>query len=234
MDWLKKLFSKPSSSPLSVKLHSILGFYPDNLLWYQKAFTHSSLEHPTHGNNERLEFLGDSILDSVIAEYLFLSLPNKDEGVLTDLKSKMVSRRTLNKLAKEFCIDQLIESKLPGKIPSSVLGNAFEALIAAIYLDKGRSFCEKFIIDKIITKHFDLNSLEKEISSYKKHLIHWVQKSNTASFQFKLLKESGESHKKEFQIALYINEEKIASAIASSKKQAEEIAAKNACKKLNI
>jgi len=233
MNWLHKLFSNPSSDPLAVELYPILGFCPIKIEFYHQAFCHSSIESPTYGDNERLEFLGDSILDYVIAEYLYHQLPTKDEGVLTDMRSKMVSRRTLNKLAKEFKIESFVQTNLGGKIPSSILGNAFEALIAAIYLDQGASFCKNFIIEKIIKTHFSLINLEKEISSYKKHFIHWTQKHNK-SFFFKLLSEDGESHKKTFEIALFLEDEKIATATASSKKKAEEATAKIACETLKL
>ena len=233
MNWLQKLFSSHSSDPLALELYPILGFCPEKILLYHQAFCHSSIESATYGDNERLEFLGDSILDSVIAEYLYHQLPTKDEGVLSDMRSKMVSRRTLNKLAKEFKIESFIKTNLGGKIPSSILGNAFEALIAAIYLDKGAAFCKDFIIAKIIKKHFSLINLEKEISSYKKHFIHWTQKHNK-SFFFKLMSESGESHKKNFEIALFLEEEKIATATESSKKKAEETTAKIACETLKL
>lgn len=233
MKWLNKLLSTPSSDPLAIELSSILGFTPENIHFYHQAFCHSSIEEPKYGDNERLEFLGDSILDTVITEYLFHKLPTKDEGILTDIRSKMVSRRTLNKLAKEFKIDLFVQTNLGGKIPVSVLGNAFEALIAAVYLDKGESFCRKFIIDKIIKAHFSLAKLEKEISSYKKHFIHWTQK-NTKEFSFELQTESGESHNKSFGMALILEDEVIAKATASSKKKAEEATAKIACESLNI
>ena len=149
------------------------------------------------------------------------------------MRSKMVSRRTLNKLAKEFKIETFVQTNLGGKIPASILGNAFEALIAAIHLDQGDQFCKNFIIEKIIKAHFSLIKLENEISSYKKHFIHWTQKHNK-SFFFKLLSESGESHKKSFEIALFLEDQKIASATASSKKKAEEATSKIACKTLKI
>lgn len=233
MNWLHKFFSSHSPDPLALKLYPILGFHPENINFYHQAFCHSSIEAPTYGDNERLEFLGDSILDSVIAEYLYHQLPRKDEGVLTDMRSKMVNRRTLNKLAKEFKIDSFIQTNLGGNVPSSILGNAFEALIAAIYLDKGADFCKEFIVKKIIKKYFSLIKLEKEISSYKKHFIHWTQKRNK-SFFFKLISESGESHKKHFEIALFLEEKKIATATESSKKKAEEATAKMACEALKI
>lgn len=232
MNWLHKLLST-SSDPLAKELYPILGFMPEKIEFYHQAFCHSSIDSPTYGDNERLEFLGDSILDAVITEYLFHKLPNKDEGVLTDMRSKMVSRRTLNKLAKTFEINSFVQTNLGGKTPASILGNAFEALIAAIYLDQGSKFCTAFIIEKIIEPHFSLETLEKEISSYKKHFIHWAQKHNK-DYCFKLLSETGESHKKNFEIALYLTGEKIATAISGSKKKAEEAAAKIACETLKV
>ena len=191
MNWLNRLIQKPSSEHFGSKLNASLGLLPTKATIYQQAFSHSSIDHPKYGNNERLEFLGDSILGNVITEYLYHKLPTKNEGVLTDIRSKMVSRKTLNKLAKKFNIEEFVETNLNGKIPASILGNTFEALIAAIYLDKGEIFCKKFIIQEIILKHFSLEQLEKEISSYKKHFIHWTQK-NSKDFVFKLLDESGE------------------------------------------
>ena len=232
LNWLNKLLF-PISESFAKKLYPILGFMPKKIELYHQAFCHSSVDLPTYGNNERLEFLGDSILNSVITEYLFHKLPDKDEGVLTDIRSKMVSRKTLNKLAKSFKIDSFVQTNLGDKIPSSIHGNAFEALIAAIYLEKGEKFCKAFIINKIIEPHFSLNALEKEISSYKKYFINWTQKHNK-TYYFKLLSETGESHKKKFKIGLFLERKNIAKANAGSKKKAEEAAAKIACKALNI
>ncbi len=232
MNWLGKLLST-SSDPLAKRLYPVLGFLPKNVKLYHQAFCHSSIDTPAYGNNERLEFLGDSILNSVITEYLFHKLPDKDEGVLTDIRSKIVSRKTLNQLAKKFGIDSFVQTNLGVKTPASIYGNAFEALIAAIYLDKGYTFCKAFIVKKIIKPHFSLKTLEKEISSYKKHFIHWAQKHNK-SYYFKLLGETGESHKKSFEIALFLTEESVATAQASSKKKAEEAAAKIACETLDL
>ena len=157
LKWLRK-FSRAKSS-FSSELYSILGFFPKKIEFYHQAFCHSSIEHQEYGNNERLEFLGDSILNAVITEYLFHKMPHKDEGVLTDIRSKIVSRKTLNLLAKKIKIDALVQTNLGDEMPSSVYGNAFEALIAAIYLDKGSEFCKEFIINKIIEPHFSLYEL---------------------------------------------------------------------------
>ena len=231
LKWLRG-FSRAKRS-FSSELYSILGFTPKKLEFYHQAFCHSSIEHQEYGNNERLEFLGDAIFNAVITEYLFDKMPNKDEGTLSDIRSKMASRKTLNLLAKKIKIDTMVRTNLGNKTPSSVYGNAFEALIAAIYLDKGPKFCSKFIVKKIIEPHFSLNELETEISSYKKHFINWAQKNNN-NYSFKLLSESGEAHNKNFEIGLLLKDENIATAFAGSKKKAEEAAAKKACQALTI
>ena len=229
--WLKEL--SRAKSTFSDELYPILGFIPNKIELYHQAFCHSSIEHQKYGNNERLEFLGDAIFNAVITEYLYQKMQQKDEGTLTDFRSKMVSRKTLNLLAKKIKIDKMVRTNLGDKIPSSVYGNAFEALIAAIYLDKGPRFCNKFIIKQIIEPHFSLNELEKEISSYKKHFINWAQKNNH-SYSFILLSETGQAHNKNFEIGLFLKDENIATAFAGSKKKAKEAAAKKACQALTI
>tara|TARA_B100001093_G_C26850271_1_gene1024823 strand:+ start:1399 stop:2112 length:714 start_codon:yes stop_codon:yes gene_type:complete len=219
--------------PLSKKLRPILGFTPKNIRFYYQAFSHSSIDDKKYGNNERLEFLGDSILDSIITEYLFTKLPDKKEGTMTDIRSKMVSRKSLNKLGEKIHLDQFIQCNLNGKTPESIYGNTFEALIAAIYLDKGRKHCEKFVIQKIIEPSFCLKRLEIQIVSYKKHFINWAQK-NSISYSFTILSEEGESHKKKFKVGLYIEEKIITESYGLSKKKAEESSAKIACKLLKI
>ena len=216
-----------------IELQSILGFLPRKIEFYHQAFCHSSIEDEKYGNNERLELLGDAIFNAVITEYLFHKMPQKDEGTLTDIRSKMVSRKTLNLLAKKIKIDKMVRTNLGDKIPSSVYGNAFEALIAAIYLDKGPKYCNTFIIKKIIEPHFSLNELETEISSYKKHFIHWAQKNNY-NYSFILISETGEAHNKNFEIGLFLKDKNIATACEGSKKKAEEAAAKKACQALTI
>jgi len=216
-----------------IELHSILGFLPRKIKFYHQAFCHSSIEDEKYGNNERLELLGDAIFNAVITEYLFHKMPQKDEGILTDIRSKMVSRKTLNLLAKKIKIDKMVRTNLGDKIPSSVYGNAFEALIGAIYLDKGPKYCNKFIIKKIIDPHFSLNELETEISSYKKYFINWAQKNNY-NYSFILINETGKAHNKNFEIGLFLKDEIIATASAGSKKNAEEKAAKKACQALTI
>ena len=231
LKWLRGAAGTKSS--FSNELYSILGFLPKKIELYHQALCHSSIEHKEYGNNERLEFLGDAIFNAVITKYLFHKMPQKDEGTLTDIRSKMVSRKTLNLLAKKIKLDKMVRTNLGDKISSSVYGNAFEALIAAVYLDKGPKFCTKFIIKKIIEPNFSLNEIETEISSYKTYFIHWAQKNNN-NYSFKLLSETGDAHNKNFEIGLFLKNKNIATAFAGSKKKAEEAAAKKACQALTI
>ena len=142
----------------------------------------------------------------------------KMRGVLSDVRSKIVSRSSLNRIANKFKLENLVQTNLKGEIPESIVGNAFEALIAAIYLDKGQLLCKKFIIDKIIIPNFSLSDLEKTSAAIKKHFIQWAQNNNT-SYAFKLLAEKGEPHNKSFQIGLFIGAECIEIASSQSKKK---------------
>ena len=229
LTWLKKLLTLPNTS-FYKEIHAILGFMPNKIDVYHQAFCHRSVNDEIYGNNERLEFLGDAIFNT---EHLFEKLPNKDEGELTDIRSKIVSRKSLNQLAKKLKIDRLVRTNLGNQIPSSIYGNTLEALIAAIYLDKGSKVCKEFISKKILQTHFNLNQLEQEISSYKKYFIQWAQKNNKI-YSFRLLNEGGEAHNKNFKIGLFLKEKKISTASAGSKKKAEEAASKKACHSLAI
>lgn len=232
LTWLKKLLTLPNTS-FYKEIHAILGFMPNKIDVYHQAFCHRSVNDEIYGNNERLEFLGDAIFNTIITEHLFEKLPNKDEGELTDIRSKIVSRKSLNQLAKKLKIDRLVRTNLGNQIPSSIYGNTLEALIAAIYLDKGSKVCKEFISKKILQTHFNLNQLEQEISSYKKYFIQWAQKNNKI-YSFRLLNEGGEAHNKNFKIGLFLREKKISTASAGSKKKAEEAASKKACHSLAI
>ena len=223
MNWLHKLFSNPSSDPLALELYPVLGFCPENIKFYHQAFCHSSIESPSFGDNERLEFLGDSILDSFITEYLYHQLPTKDEGVLTDMRSKMVSRRTLNKLAKEFKIETFVQTNLGGKIPASILGNSFEALIAAIYYDKSFEVSEKFILK--MWKNF-INLSEETIIDSKTKLQEYSLKKFKSLPIYKLVSFSGPKHKPKFLISVRLKDTKLYDGSGDSKKIAEQNAAK--------
>ena len=195
---LKKIFSKSRSLEDGIffnSLEKILGFPPNELEPYRKAFTHrSSNKLDKQGNPmnyERLEFLGDAMLGSVIAGYLFNKAPYGDEGYLTQMRSKIVSREHLNELGKDLKLIQFIESKVPVQhFGDNIHGNIFESLIGAIYLDKGYEFCEKFINSRVIIPYVDISRLEGKVISYKSLVIEWCQKEKKMFF-FDIFEDNG-------------------------------------------
>jgi ribonuclease-3 len=232
---LKKIFlkSRPDEGGIFFnEIQKILGFKPDNILYYQKAFTHrSSNKLDLKGNPmnyERLEFLGDAMLSSVIAAYLYNEAPAGDEGYLTKMRSKIVSREHLNELGRDLNLIQLIESKIQTQhFGENIHGNIFEALVGAIFLDKGYPYCEKFIQKSVIIPYVDIAKLEGKVISYKSLLIEWCQKEKK-SFHYDVFDDNGIDGQKYFGVKLSIDNKVIAKARATSKKKAEEKASQRA------
>ena len=210
-------------------IRNIFGFYPNNIFIYKLALRHkSATKKKVNGlkiNNERLEYLGDAILGAVVADYLFRQFPYKNEGFLTEMRSKIVSRNSLNKLSLKLGLEKLILSDAdPNYRPKSAGGDAFEAMIGAIYLDKGYYFARRTIISRILNLHYDLEDLIDTEISYKSRIIEWAQKEKK-DLSFKVVEEIGEKQDKQFKIALIVDEETITEAIDYSIKGAEKIAA---------
>jgi len=179
-------------------------------------------------NYERLEFVGDAMLGAVIASYLFDEVPHGDEGYLTKMRSKVVSREHLNELGKELNLIDLVETKIPkNNFGNNIHGNLFEALVGAIFLDKGYKQCEKFITDRIIEPHVDIERLEGRVISYKSLLIEWCQKEKK-TFDYNVYEDTGNDDIKHFSVKLSINGKVVSKARATSKKKAEEKASKRA------
>jgi ribonuclease-3 len=179
-------------------------------------------------NYERLEFVGDAMLSAVVASHLFNEVPEGDEGYLTKMRSKIVSREHLNELGKELKLIKLVESRIPkDNFGDNIHGNLFEALVGAIYLDKGYPFCEKFIFDKVIIPHVDIQRLEGKVISYKSLLIEWCQKEKK-TFDYHVYEDTGNDQLRHFSVKLSINDKIISKARATSKKKAEEKASKRA------
>ncbi|SFC97998.1 ribonuclease III [Algibacter pectinivorans] len=215
-----------------MELTKILGFKPKKIKYFKKAFTHRSMNiKDTKGNPfnyERLEFLGDAMLSSVIASHLYLEVPSGDEGYLTKMRSKVVSREHLNDLGKELKLIDLVESKIPpGQFGDNIHGNLFEALVGAIFLDRGYKYCEKFIFKRIIIPHVDIETLEGKVISYKSLLIEWCQKEKK-TFGYNVYEDTGNDDVRHFSVKLSIDNKVIAKARATSKKKAEEKASKRA------
>ncbi len=178
---LSSLFSRPANPEerlIRAWSRSTLGLTPGDLALYRQALRHSSAvpeDRPDLPNNERLEFLGDAILDAIVGTLLFRTYPDKSEGFLTRMRSKLVSRAQLNVLAKHIEIEKVVETKVARGHETSVPGNALEALIGAIFLDKGFKKTQALVL-MLIDKYFDLKELEKEDRDGKSRLLEWGQK----------------------------------------------------------
>jgi len=219
-----------------VAIRKILGFKPRDISIYQEAFTHRSMNETNSDgqrqNYERLEFLGDAMLGAVIASHLFTEVPNGDEGYLTKMRSKVVSREHLNELGRDLNLIRLLKTSIPiEQFGGNVHGNIFEALIGAIYLDKGFKYCEKFIHRRVIVPYVDIERLEGKIISYKSLFIEWCQKSKRP-FKFSIYDDTGADELRHFAVKLKLENKVVAKARATSKKKAEERAAKRAYYKL--
>ena len=205
------------------------------------AFRHRSVSIPTKNgsknSNERLEFLGDAILGSVVAEVLFKLYPYREEGFLTEMRSKIVSRVNLNQLSKRLGLDELIEFDnrmvhFPNK-QGSLLGDAFEALIGAVFLDKGYNFTRDFLINRIIKPHVDIHQLELTETNFKSKLIEWCQRHGK-DITFEVIANGDGENAKLFTIQVNVDGEIHGIGRDDNKKNAEKLAAEKTCDALNI
>ena len=237
---LYKLYFSPHKAFLK-RLKNILGFVPGNIVLYKMAFRHRSvakiLKNGSRSSNERLEFLGDAILGSVIAELLFKSYPYKEEGFLTEMRSKIVNRANLNQLARKMGFDQLMlfDQKTVNVQTKhhSMLGDAFEALIGAIYLDKGYNFTKNFLLKRIVNPYIDIHTLEKTETNFKSKLIEWCQRhGKDISFDV-VANDEGDSAKL-FTVHAIVDNEAQGIGRDYNKKAAEKLAAEKACEALAI
>jgi ribonuclease III len=216
------------------KFKNLLGFFPGNLKLYQKAFRHRSVVTNDYlPSNERLEFLGDAVLGAVVSHFLFQRFPFKDEGFLTKLRSRIVSRENLNSLGIKLGLNNLVEKVQDRRMaPKSVYGDAFEALIGAIYIDKGYDFTKNFILNRIVKFHLDIEEFEQKDLDFKSKLINYCQKEKK-QFVFKT-EEEGPPHDKMFKVVVVINQVVFGRGSDRSKKRAEQRAAEVACEALEI
>ena len=217
------------------KLEKELGIVFDNKNLLIQAFIHRSYINENSnlklGHNERLEFLGDSILGSIISNYLFSTYPIADEGYLTQMKSKIVSRKNLNKLGDELMLPSLLLNSKGNVLSENIAGNLFESLIGAIYLDLQYEKCEKIVLERLLTPEC-MNKLEQKITSYKSLLLEWSQKKKL-SLSYKTEEQLLPNKQTNFRCEVWLKDEKIANSTESSKKKAEEKAAQRAFYSLN-
>jgi len=222
-------------------LKNLLGYVPGNLRLYRLAFRHRSVavevKNGAKNSNERLEFLGDAILGSVVAELLFKMYPYKDEGFLTEMRSKIVSRSNLNQLAKRLGLDEHIEfdNKALGhnNKQGSLLGDTFEAMIGAVYMDKDYNFTRNFLLNRIIKPHVDIHTLELTETNFKSKLIEWCQRHGK-DITFEIIPNGEGENTKLFTISVNVDGESCAIGRDYNKKNAEKLAAEKACEFLNI
>ena len=236
---LHTLFFSAKDKRLATSIKLILGSKPLNLSLYRLALTPAGLGEETNKgfkkSNERLEFLGDAILGAVIAEHLFKKYPYRDEGFLTETRSKLVNRETLNEIGIKIGLKKTLQQVLDNRQfvgNKSLYGDIVEAFLGAVYLDRGYAFSRKLILQRILI-HMDLDGMVTTVSNYKSKLIEWSQRENK-QVEFKVLQVNSNQRFKEFVIELLVDDEAIAQGKGDTKKKAEQEASKNACEQLQI
>lgn len=221
---------------LARQLLQVLGFVPARMQLYKLAFYHKSMNNSLTSNNqhnERLEYLGDSLLSSIVAEYLFKKYPEANEGFLTKMRSKIVKRKTLNDIAKFMGIDVILSGYSQGRISNSMLGNALEAVIGAIYLEIGYTKTKDYVIRQILLKYLNVHELEVRDDNFKSQLLEWGQKNNI-NVDFKLMSKYKYEKRDRFKVAIFIDDDEISVADDFNKKSAEQSAAQRAMQKMKI
>ncbi len=220
-----------------VSFYKILGFYPYNITLYEQALLHKSssikLKNGKWINNERLEFLGDAILDAIVADIVFKEFEYKKEGFLTNMRSRIVQRDTLNKLALNLGLDKLVKTSTKKTQNTHMYGNALEALIGAIYLDQGYRIAKSFVHEKLIKQYLNMDKVALSDQNYKSKLIEWGQKLKVPVI-FQLLESQVDSENNPlFRSAVFIYDEEVGVGQGHSKKESQQKAASNALKRLN-
>lgn len=218
------------------KIRPLVGFTPANLSIFKLAFSHKS--NPSEKayamqNNERLEFLGDAVLGTIVAEYLFIKYPHANEGFLTKMRSKIVKRNTLNKIGDKMGLDMLLSDYSQTRLSRSMLGNAVEALVGAVYLEKGYVATKRFVVKKILRNYVDVHELESYDDNYKSQLLEWCQK-NGQTVSYKLVARYKFEKRDRFKVAVMVDNKKIATADDFNKKSAEQTASEKAMMMLGI
>jgi ribonuclease III len=218
------------------KLKPVLGFTPARLYLFKMAFSHKSMSQErseSNYNNERLEYLGDAVLSTLVAEYLFTKYPNKDEGFLTQMRSRIVKRKTLNEIADNMGIDVILSDYSNGKLSSSMKGNALEALVGALYIEFGYEKTRNYVINRILRRYLNIHDLENNDDNHKSQLLEWSQKYNK-EVEFRMLGKIKHDKRDYYKMALFIEGKEMARAEDFNKKSAEQIAAGIVMGKLNL
>ena len=235
------LYCSKKDKMLMDAIQNIVGHKPLNASLYRLVTQHSSIaKENTRGfkeSNERLEYLGDAILGAIVAEYLFKKYPFKDEGFLTEIRSRIVNRESLNSIAIKIGLNKLIEynSKHNNRPSSykSIFGDTLESLVGAVYLDRGYAVCKKFVINKLVKNHIDIEDLINNNTNFKSRVIEWAHREKK-HLEFKTTEVKEHNNFKEFSVELYLNGESIAKGKGFNKKKAEQNAASKAIEKFGV
>jgi ribonuclease-3 len=213
----------------------LTGVSPSNLQLYHTAFRHSSISENDYDSNERLEFLGDAILSAVVADYLYKKFPYKAEGYLTDIRSKMVSRSQLNVIAHKMGVDELMTYNDADALlnKKSLAGNALEAVVGAVFIDKGFIRAKDFILKKIVKPYLDIEEIEISEFNYKSKLLEWSQK-NGRNLHYAVKHHSRSRHRTLYKVAAVIDGVEYGHGEDTNKKNAEKLAAKHTFEALNL
>jgi len=228
--FINRIFNKSNpDQQLLLQLEHLLGFTPKHISYYRLALMHRSKPEEMTDSNERLEFLGDAILGAIIAEYLFKKYPYQPEGYLTELRSRIVRRETMNNVALRMGLNKLVQYNQNdrGLSRSHIFGNALEALIGAVYLDQGFSNTRKFILNQLVREYIDLDTMESTDTNYKNKLLSWAQRNNK-DLSFDTIDEKTEASRKLFTVGIVLDGELVASGTGYNKKEAGQVAAQKA------
>ncbi len=227
------LNSFKSEKKLRQSFRLITGRSPINLALYKQAMRHSSVasinQQGIKNSYERLEYLGDAILGMIVAEYLYMTYPFKEEGFLTEIRAKIVNRESLNRLGQKIGLKELVQYNQNSRAHRSVYGDCMEALIGAVYLDHGFEYSKKFVIKKLVKPHYDLEELISKITNYKSRLLEWSQKENK-DLRFEIVDEED----RKFTAQVFISDQAMSKGFGFSKKKAEQDAAQKTYEQLNL
>ena len=235
VDFITNLFRKHAGSSFKKELTNILGFSPKNLSLYKTALTHRSVREGADENNERLEYLGDAVLSALVADYLFKRYPYKEEGFLTEMRSKMVNRQQLNDIAVRMRLKKItLFNKMDSSLKvSQIFGNTLEAMVVAVYLDLGYKKTAKWVQEYILLPHMFMDDLENLEINHKNKLYGWANK-NGKVLEFETINEQLENGRRLFTVAAMVDGKNIAQGKAFNKKDASQIAAQAAVEKMGI
>lgn len=221
---------------LARRLRSLVGFTPIHLSLFKLAFFHKSTFNTRDyaiSNNERLEFLGDAVLSTIVGEYLFKKYPNSDEGFLTKMRSKIVKRNSLDEIADKMGLDLFLANYNQTRLSKSMLGNALEALVGAVYIEVGYDRTKQYVIRRILRRYLDIHELESFDDNYKSQLLEWCQK-NGHNIEYKVVAKYKSEKRDKFKVAVYVDGKKLGTADDFNKKSAEQLASERAMASMGI